>query len=727
VADLWQQVRTLRARAYADTGDVPAAIREARLFQAVLAGIPIGIPEGDLLAGDFGPAFGDVIPTVCPSAPGLPPAPDGPLWQALDQWHMRAGYTLAHTTVDYPLVLQRGMAAMAADARARNAQPDPIDGLCRCGADVPVCQDAGEDARAPRTAEWARTQHADEGNSARRVQREAMAVALEAVIAWAERFADLADDLGLHELATRCRHVPRLPARDFAEAMQAVWFVHAAVGLSELSQSSLSLGRLDQYAYPHFLVAGAEGSRPFLAALFAKLNRYGDAACALNLGGMDAQGRDLTNPLSRLVVDVVQERQEPSPILAARVHPGLSASDFDRLTDPGLLRLSQPTFYGEAPCREALARRGVPRSDLPNWCANSCMGLMMPGAEIADMWAGVVTWLLPLELALNAGRPLGGELPLVLATEPRSAYATFGDLVDQVMAYVDEFVSLCIDRNRRHTARVADEFPNPYLSALTADCIDLGLDRAGGGARHHTCTIEAFGLVNVADALHTIRVLHFERGTHSLSQLAAAAHADFADCPALLAEIRALPKVGDGDPVVDALAREQADRFAESVARHSPERPQYLPSFHTLNAHIPAGARYGATLDGRRAGAPLAKNVGPTVLGRVHAHTSVAQSASRLPQREFAAGQALDLSIDAETLRPLPARRAFQALLRTYFAEGGLQVQINGVTAADLRAAIAEPAAHGDLLVRIGGYSARFVALSPAVQREMVERFEAGL
>ena len=688
MADLWQQVRALRAAAWGELGGLPAPLREARLFAAVLAGIPIGIPEGDLLAGDFGPAFGDAPAAPARPAPGLPPAPDGPLWQALDRWHIRAGYTLAHTTVDYPLVLRQGLAAIAAEIRAANK---------------------------------------GEVDAGRREQREAMALALEAVVAWAERFADLAAAAGLAEIAARCRRVPREPARSFADAMQAVWFVHAAVGISELSQSSLSLGRLDQYALRQFLADGPERSQPYLDALFAKLNRYGDPACAVNLGGGDADGADQLNDLSRLIVAIVRQRRAPAPILAARIHDGLAGADFDRLTEPGLLRISQPTFYGEEPCREALRRRGVPADEVAGWCANSCMGLMMPGAEVADMWAGVVTWLLPLELALNGGRPFVGDLPLPLATPPRADYASFAELVEQVLAYVDEFVALCIGRNRAHTARVAAEFPNPFLSALLDDCRTRGLDRAGGGARYHTGTIEAFGLVNAADALRAVRALHFEQDAYSLSELVAAARNDFAETPDLLAAIRAVPKFGDGDPAADALARELAERFAASVRRHSPERPQYLASFHTLNAHLHAGTRYGASLDGRRAGAPLAKNAGPSLRGRPQAHTRVVRSAARLPQADFAAGQALDLSIDAESLRPLPARRAFQALLRTYFADGGLQIQVNGLTAADLRDAIAHPEEHGDLLVRIGGYSARFVALPPAIQREMAERFAAGL
>ena len=114
MADLWHQVRTLRARSYAELGELPPPLREAWLLAAVLAGIPLGIAAGDLLAGDFGPAFGEVEVTDLPPAPALPGAPDGMLWQALDRWHIRAGYTLAHTTLDYPLALRQGLAAIEA-------------------------------------------------------------------------------------------------------------------------------------------------------------------------------------------------------------------------------------------------------------------------------------------------------------------------------------------------------------------------------------------------------------------------------------------------------------------------------------------------------------------------------------------------------------------------------------------------------------------------------------
>ena len=47
---------------------------------------------------------------------------------------------------------------------------------------------------------------------------------------------------------------------------------------------------------------------------------------------------------------------------------------------------------------------------------------------------------------------------------------------------------------------------------------------------------------------------------------------------------------------------------------------------------------------------------------------------------------------------------------------GGLQVQVNAVSAAALREARAEPEAHRDLIVRIAGYSAPYVSLPIGVQ-----------
>jgi len=176
-----------------------------------------------------------------------------------------------------------------------------------------------------------------------------------------------------------------------------------------------------------------------------------------------------------------------------------------------------------------------------------------------------------------------------------------------------------------------------------------------------------------------------------------------------------------------AHAGQLADAFADAVSGHNRDGIAYLPSFHTLNAHLGAGAKTAASADGRGAGEPLAKNLGPMLRGPRFDATAVLLSCSTVDQRRFAGGQAVDLSLDGALLGTQGGRAALQALLRTYFGRGGLQVQVNGVTPALLRSAMADPEHHGHVIVRIAGYSARFVSLSRAVQEEMVHRFECGL
>ncbi|MCB0160808.1 MAG: formate C-acetyltransferase, partial [Caldilineaceae bacterium] len=85
----------------------------------------------------------------------------------------------------------------------------------------------------------------------------AAGIALEAAATLMRRYADLAaaqaEDAAdptrrveLHALADRCRHLAEEPARDFHEALQAVWFLFVLLQM-ESNASSFSPGRFDQY------------------------------------------------------------------------------------------------------------------------------------------------------------------------------------------------------------------------------------------------------------------------------------------------------------------------------------------------------------------------------------------------------------------------------------------------------------------------------------------------
>ena len=53
---------------------------------------------------------------------------------------------------------------------------------------------------------------------------------------------------------------------------------------------------------------------------------------------------------------------------------------------------------------------------------------------------------------------------------------------------------------------------------------------------------------------------------------------------------------------------------------------------------------------------------------------------------------------------------------------GGMQLQVNVVDQAVLRDAYEHPERYPNLIVRVGGFSARFVDLRPEIQLDLINR-----
>jgi formate C-acetyltransferase len=693
--------------------DLPRPIHEARIFADIMATLPVDIPPDTTLAGDVKgtwqslsvPAgISDAIDSWCQSENDLDqPHTPTPAELLASEFNCFGGYTPTHTTIDYARVIDVG-----------------FNGILQ---------------HIARERDWADVHE--------RSILEAMEISLNAVAEWAERYAVLAsmqaeqantpqERKRLELISESCRSVPIQPAQTFHQALQSIWFCHVATGISEYCTSSISLGRLDQYLFPLFLKSLSSGEteddlEKSLSDLFRKLNGFGDAACAVNLGGVDQDGSDLYNPLSEMIIRTAKKLRLPSPILAAHVHSEIPDAVVNQLVDPTLFAIGQPTFYGESSCQEALVKRGVSKARVHQWAANSCMGLMMPGQEISDMWGSLVHMLLPLELATNQGKPYKGELPIPIARHSGDTWDNIDDLVRAVFSYTEEILDFCIQRNREATQQHGINRPNAFLSAMIKDCIERGLDRALGGARYHTVVVESFGLINVSDALVAIDDLVFRKKRYTLAQMVEAAKNGYVGYNELHEHILNAPKYGNGDDRADEMAIRMATGFAHMVDSYTDGNLCYMPSFHTLNAHVNAGAMYGASLDGRLPGEPIAKNVGTSPGRCKEGLTAMLLSAASLPQTLFFGGQALDISIDPSIIRAIEDKRKFMRLLQTYFALGGLQIQVNGIGPGILRDAMANPQAHTGLTVRIAGYSTYFVILGENIQLEMIERFSKGM
>ena len=90
-------------------------------------------------------------------------------------------------------------------------------------------------------------------------------------------------------------------------------------------------------------------------------------------------------------------------------------------------------------------------------------------------------------------------------------------------------------------------------------------------------------------------------------------------------------------------------------------------------------------------------------------------------QSRLLGGMVVNIKFGTDHLRRDNTRN-FLAILKNFIARGGIELQVNVVDRDTLEDARVSPEKHGDLLVRIGGYSEYFTRLNPTLQQEVIDR-----
>jgi len=67
-------------------------------------------------------------------------------------------------------------------------------------------------------------------------------------------------------------------------------------------------------------------------------------------------------------------------------------------------------------------------------------------------------------------------------------------------------------------------------------------------------------------------------------------------------------------------------------------------------------------------------------------------------------------------------RKKIEALIQAYFEHSGSQVMITIAGKEELEQALINPDEYSNLIVRVGGYSERFIDLPRDVQHEVIKR-----
>ncbi len=598
---------------------------------------------------------------------------------------------------------------------------------------------------------------------------------LEGASAYIRRYGDLAEKMAAEEkdarrraelqrIASNCHHVAEGAPRDFWEAIQ-LYHIATNMIIIETNGHSVTYGRFDKLFTPFYERDVKNGTltreqmQELIELFFVKMHQLRKirdtyaitfssgtvmGGTALDVGGVDEQGNDITSDVSYMVLDAHAHTRIPNPWMGVRLHKG-SPADFKKKTY-NVIRIGtgEPKVFNDEPIIRSMLAYGKPIEDARNFVGIGCVEPAVPGKTYGMHDAGSMNMMLVLHMAINGGRCIdcssscpryarcaGAGRQLSINTGSLETFQSF----DEVLESYDKQMKHCCDImissiNKLDYAHQRMK-PLPYLSLLVDDCIAKGQDISCGGAHYNHSGPQAVGVGTTADSLAAIKQLVFDEKKVTGAELLQALRDNWVGHEPLYALVNSkkMHQYGNDDDYADELAKFSIECYCKHIEHRPNARGgEFMPGVYSVTANVQHGNCTPASPDGRRYGEPLSDCLGPVHTQCCsHDHsgpTAIANSVAKIDQSRIANGVILNWKFSPSAVSGDTGRENLMNLVDVFFDKQGMQSQFAIVGKETMICAQKKPEDYKDLLVRIAGYSAYFVELSTELQNDLIGRTE---
>lgn len=608
-------------------------------------------------------------------------------FDALNDALWRVGTYQGHTVPDYPALLAEGVGGALRRVRSHRSAHPEADALYQA---LEILLEGFSQwilCHAERAAELARADAARAGHYRR--------------------------------IAAACRAVALEPPQTLLQATQLFWF-YALWDWVDCA------GRLDQTLSPFYRDDPERDDgwqkEEIVAALWLKGLEHGFHN--VTLGGVNAQGADAANELTYLMLQTARALHATHPRVSLRVHEHTPEALLDLAVRMWSEGMSDPTLAGDWNVLMGLERLGIPLADARDYTVLGCQEIEIPGRSNFGCEDGTMNLAKLFEYAANdgadrrSGRQVGPRTGK-LADFP-DVEALWRAFLEQMRFFVPPFVALCNRGVEIRDANLAKLVKMPFTRA----CVERGRNPDAGGALYNPGVVETAGSAAAADAFAAIEQVVFRERRFSMATLDRALTADFAGYEKERLLLLRAPKFGNDDALADRWAFRVLDAFWDEIARYRSRRGgPFTGACSLLEAGIAFGANTWAMPDGRRAGEPLGNSIGPRTGSDHSGLTAMLNSVAKLPLNKGVGGSTLNVLLPANLMKSEALRADIALVMRTYLRNGGQMAQVTTASREELLDARIHPERHGNLIVRIGGFSIRFVELSAVAQDEVIARF----
>ena len=522
------------------------------------------------------------------------------------------------------------------------------------------------------------------------------------------RYADEAKALGEESLAADLTHIARHPAATFTQALQLSYLFFVLSG-------TWNYGRMDKYLGGYLAADLAEGrlteegALRWIEDLWCRMAEWGEYFDSrVILGGADRPAG--ADTFARLAMEATRRRGGIVPQLTLRLYEGMDPALYEQALDTIAAGTTFPMLYNDAVNIPAVMDAfGVDAATAQDYVPYGCGEYVLCNQSIGTP-SGTLNSLFALNDAIY-----GKKRHLFLDAPDFEAFYT------AYLGEVEKIVTCLSLQEKLEYDVMGQECPLLYYSLLFDDCIARGKPLLEGGLRHLGGTVENYGNINTADALTAMKAVVYDQKLVTPQELSDALAADFAGNERLRQLLLAQPKYGNDHPDADGMAARLHRDICTRIRDCAPVAglDSYLAVLINNELNSVFGLGTGASADGRHAGEYMANGNNPMSGRDTCGVTAMLNSLTKLDTHVHA-GAVQNMRFSREMFGDLRPR--LKELLRTYFEQGGAQSMITVLSRGDLEAALREPEKYRPLIVRVGGFSARFVDLSPVVQKELLAR-----
>jgi pyruvate-formate lyase len=439
------------------------------------------------------------------------------------------------------------------------------------------------------------------------------------------------------------------------------------------------------------------------------------------IGGADRPNIQNSDRFALLAIEATRAVKDINPQLSLRCYEGMNKDVYDLSIKAIGEGCTFPMLYNDDINIKAVTRSfdvSIKKAEkyLPYGCGEFVLEHHSFGSANA-----IINVLKCVELALNNGVSMLTGKNIGASTGNFEDFKTYNDFFEAYKSQVEYLVPSCAiaqDIEYKITGEIADF---PYLSLLFDGCIEKGKGIFSGGIPHLGATLETYGNTNAADSLAAIKKVVFEDRSVSKKDLLKVLKANFKNYTKEHQLLIDAPKYGNDIDYADKIARDVHDHLCKTVLdqKNTTNLDSHLAVIINNEMNTWYGKTCIASADGRLSQLPLAP--GNTASGGMDKNgpTALLNSVVKL-NPDLHAGTVQNIKFGPDMFTKYLEK--FNAMLKTYFKRGGTQLMVTVVNQKDLLDALIHPDKYQNLLVRVGGFSARFIDLSPEVQQEIISR-----